>query len=153
MEQPRLLLSLGCLSVLFLCCMAASQIQPTRPIPAADSKLIEIKVTGSKRFDQEQIAAASGLQLGTTVDDEVFRKAARQLGESGAFDGISYSFTYSSAGTKLTFQVTNAEKFVPAHFADFVWFPRKRSSAENSRARPALRWRTPRLRPPNRSSL
>jgi outer membrane protein insertion porin family len=91
-------------------------------IPEADSKLIEIKVNGSKRFTPQEVAASSGLQLGTIVDDEVFRKAARQLGETGAFDGISYSFTYSSAGTKLVFQVTDADKFVPAHFSDFVWF-------------------------------
>jgi outer membrane protein assembly factor BamA len=95
---------------------------PSASIPASDSKLIEIKVAGSKRFTQQEIAAASGLQIGTTVDDEVFRKASRQLGESGAFDDVSYSFTFSSAGTKLIFQVKDTEKFVPAHFADFVWF-------------------------------
>ena len=103
----------------------AAQIQPpgkARAIPAADSKLIEIKVTGSKRFTPDEVGAATGLPLGATVDDEAFRKAARQLGETGAFDSIEYSFTYSSAGTRLTFQVTDADKFVPAHFADFVWF-------------------------------
>jgi outer membrane protein assembly factor BamA len=93
-----------------------------RSIPAADAKLIELKVTGSKRFTQQEIAAACGLPLGAIVGDEDFRKAARQLGETGAFNDISYTFTYSSAGTKLTFQVTDADKFVPAHFADFVWF-------------------------------
>jgi outer membrane protein assembly factor BamA len=93
-----------------------------QPVPASDAKLIEVKATGSQRFTQEEVAAASGLMVGTTVGDETFRKAARQLGETGAFDAISYSFSYSSAGTKLTFQVTDAEKFVPAHFADFVWF-------------------------------
>ncbi|MGA7220781.1 MAG: POTRA domain-containing protein, partial [Candidatus Sulfotelmatobacter sp.] len=31
-------------------------------------------------------------------------------------------FTYSAAGTKLEFQVSDAAKFVPAHFTDFVWF-------------------------------
>jgi len=108
-----------------LCASAATQVQPpgsAKNIPAVDSKLIEIKVTGSKRFTPEEIAAASGLPLGATADDEVFRKAARQLGETGAFNNIAYSFTYSSAGTRLAFQVTDADKFVPAHFNDFVWF-------------------------------
>lgn len=120
-------LSLGPLALYLslLCTLTAAQTQPTASIPAAHRKLIEIKVTGSKRFTQEQIAAASGLQIGTIADDEVFRKAARQIGESGVFDAISYTFSYSSAGTKLTFQVTDAEKFAPAHFADFVWFPEK----------------------------
>jgi outer membrane protein assembly factor BamA len=103
----------------------AAQVQPfgsARSIPASDAKLIEIKATGSKRFTQQEIAAASGLSLGATVDDELFRKAARQLGETGAFGDISYTFSYSSAGTKLAFQVTDADKFVSARFVDFVWF-------------------------------
>jgi len=94
----------------------------TRPIRASDSKLIDVKVTGSKRFTSEEVAAASGLPLGTIVDEEAFRKAARQLGESGVFNDISYSYSYSPAGTKLVFKVTDADKFVPAHFLDFVWF-------------------------------
>lgn len=81
-----------------------------------------MKVTGSERFTQEEVAAATGLTVGTMVGDETFRKAARQLGETGAFDAISYTFSYSAAGTKLVFKVTDAERFVPAHFADFVWF-------------------------------
>jgi outer membrane protein assembly factor BamA len=107
-----------------LCAVLAAQDRPPEGghIPAADSKLIEIKVNGSKRFTPQEVAASSGLQLGTIVDDEVFRKAARQLGETGAFDAISYSFTFSSAGTKLVFQVTDANKFISAHFSDFVWF-------------------------------
>ena len=96
-----------------------------QPVPAADAKLIEVKASGSKRFTQEEIAAASGLMVGTIVGDETFRKAARQLGETGAFDAISFTFSYSAAGTKLAFKVTDAEKFVPAHFADFVWFSDK----------------------------
>ncbi len=109
-------------SLCFLIPRATSQTGSAKSIPAAASKVIEIKVTGSKRFTQEEIAAASGLLVGTTADDEVFRKAVRQLGESGAFGDVAYNFSYTSAGTKLTFQVTDADKFVPAHFADFVWF-------------------------------
>jgi len=89
---------------------------------ASAYKLISVSVAGSKRFTSEQVAAASGLPIGTVAHEEDFKKAARQLGESGAFSSISYTFTYSSAGTRLEFQVTDAEKFVPARFADFVWF-------------------------------
>ncbi len=79
-------------------------------------------MTGSKRFTQEDIAAASGLPIGTIAHEEDFKKAARQLGETGAFGDITYTYTYSSAGTRLEFHVTDADKFIPAHFADFVWF-------------------------------
>ena len=90
--------------------------------PPASYKLIAVKVTGSKRFTQEEVAAASGLPIGTIAHEEDFKKAARQLGETGAFGDITYTYTYSSAGTKLEFHVTDADKFVPARFADFVWF-------------------------------
>jgi outer membrane protein insertion porin family len=106
-----------------LCVMAAQTPSGASSVPPSAHKLIEVKAAGSKRFTQEQISAASGLPLGATVGDEEFRKAARQLGESGAFTAVSYHFTYSSAGTKLVLEVTDADKFVPAHFADFVWFP------------------------------
>jgi outer membrane protein assembly factor BamA len=109
-----------------LCLSAATQTPPAgavRSIPPSDSKLIDIKISGSKRFTQDEVAAASGLLLGAAADDEQFRKSARQLGETGAFSAISYTFTYSAAGTRLAFQVADADKFVPAHFFDFVWFP------------------------------
>jgi outer membrane protein assembly factor BamA len=91
-------------------------------MPASAYKLIAVKVTGTKRFTPDQVAAASGLPVGTVAHEEDFKKAARQLGETGAFSNISYTFAYSTDGTKLEFQVTDAEKFVPARFADFVWF-------------------------------
>jgi outer membrane protein assembly factor BamA len=100
----------------------SAQTRPAKGPLTSPSKLSEIKVTGSSRFSEGEVAAASGLTTGTIVDDEVFRKAARQLGESGAFNDISYNYTYSSEGTKLTFHVADADKFVPAHFGDFVWF-------------------------------
>lgn len=110
------------------CTPASTQVQTSvgaQPVPAADAKLIEVKATGSQRFTEEEVAAATGLMVGTVVDDETFRRAARQLGETGAFDAISYTFSYSAAGTRLVFKVTDADKFVPAHFADFVWFSDK----------------------------
>jgi outer membrane protein assembly factor BamA len=119
--KPRARLQLSVIAIFLFCSHMLAQ-TGSSSIPPADSKLIEIKVTGSKRFTPEEVAAAAGIMVGSTVDEEVFRKASRQLGESGAFDDVSYSFTYSSAGTKLTFQVADTEKFVSAHFADFVWF-------------------------------
>jgi outer membrane protein assembly factor BamA len=105
---------------------AGAQMQPTGktgPTPPTSYKLIAVKVTGSKRFTTEEIAATSGLPVGTVAHEEDFKKAARQLGETGAFTkNITYTYSYTSAGTKLEFQVTDADKFVPAHFTDFVWF-------------------------------
>ena len=104
----------------------AQSIPASKPSPtqASDSvrKLIEIKVTGSKRFPEEAIAASTGLQIGTIAGDDDFKKASRHLGDTGAFTDIAYTFSYSSAGTRLEFHVTDAGQFVPARFEDFVWF-------------------------------
>jgi outer membrane protein assembly factor BamA len=91
-------------------------------VPPTNYKLIAVKVVGSKRFTQQEVATASGLPVGTIAHEDDFHKAARQLGESGAFNNITFTYSYSSAGTKLEFQVTDADKFIPARFADFVWF-------------------------------
>jgi outer membrane protein assembly factor BamA len=101
---------------------APAQSAAVRPLPGAAYKLISVKVTGTKRFTSAEVAAASGLPVGTVAHEDDFRKAARQLGESGAFSNIAFTFSYSAEGTKLEFQVTDADKFVPARFTDFVWF-------------------------------
>lgn len=96
--------------------------KPLSQMSASARQLVGIKVTGSKRYPEATIAAATGLQLGAVVGDDDFKKAARRLGDTGVFTDIAYKFSYSSAGTKLELQVTDALKFVPAHFEDFVWF-------------------------------
>jgi outer membrane protein assembly factor BamA len=115
--KPRFLFLLLVLPLLGVC----SQVSVAQTSAAA-RQLIAIKVTGSKRFPEAAIAAATGLQMGTPVNDDEFKKAARRLGDTGVFTDIAYTFTYSSAGTKVEFHVTDGEKFVPARFEDFVWF-------------------------------
>lgn len=102
--------------------LAAQTHEPLSKMPPSARQLIAIKVTGSKRFSEKDITAASGLQLGTPVNDDDFKRAARRLGDMGVFTDIAYSFSYSSAGTKLEFHVVDADKFVPVRFEDFVWF-------------------------------
>ena len=101
---------------------STSSPKPLAQMTASSRQLIAIKVIGSKRFQEAAIAAATGLQMGVPVTDDDFKKAARVLGDTGAFTDIAYSFSYSSAGTKLELHVTDADKFVPVRFEDFVWF-------------------------------
>ena len=91
-------------------------------IPDSQRTLVGIKVTGTTRFAPEEVIAASGLPIGGIVNDDDFKKAARQLGDTGAFSDIGYSYSYSSAGTKLELKLTDASEFLPARFDDFVWF-------------------------------
>ena len=96
--------------------------KPLAQMSASARQLIAIKVVGSTRFPEAAIAAATALQSGTEVVEDDFKKAARNLGDTGVFTDIAYSFSYSSAGTKVEFHVTDIEKFVSARFEDFVWF-------------------------------
>ena len=91
-------------------------------LPPAAFKLISIKVTGTKRYKPEDVAAATGLQLGQTVHEDDFKQGLRVLGDTGAFTNLMYTFQYSPEGTKLELQVQDAEKFVPARFDNLVWF-------------------------------
>ena len=100
----------------------ASAQKPLAQMPPSARQLVGVKVTGSKRYPEEAIAAATGLQMGAAVNDDDFKKAARRLGDTGVFTDIAYTFSYSSAGTKLELHVTDAAKFLPARFEDFVWF-------------------------------
>jgi len=93
-----------------------------KDLPPSAFKLISVKTTGTKRYKSEEIIAATGLQLGQTVSEDDFKKAARLLGETGAFGDVLYSFQYSAEGTKLVLQVQDAERFVPARFDNLVWF-------------------------------
>ena len=119
-EVPHFAVCLLPFLVVLLCLPAPAQ--TTTPRTPANYKLIAVKVTGSHRFTSEEVAAASGLPTGTIAHEEDFKKAARQLGESGAFNNVAFTYNYSTAGTRLEFQVIDADKFVPARFTDFVWF-------------------------------
>jgi outer membrane protein assembly factor BamA len=92
--------------------------------PLDADKLIALKVTGTKCYNDQEILAASGLQLGQSVADGDFKEAARRLGDSGLFSDVVYSYTSSDAGVKLELQLadTDMSKLVPAHFDNFVWF-------------------------------
>lgn len=95
---------------------------PFDRLPASNRQLASVKVMGSKHYSESDVITASGLQIGTTVVEEDFKKAARRLGDIGVFTDIAYNYSYSSAGTKLVLQLTDVEKFVPVRFEDFVWF-------------------------------
>jgi len=91
-------------------------------LPEATRQLIAVTISGSKRYSENDVIAATSLQIGTPVVEDDFKKAARRLGDLGVFSDIAYNYSYSSAGTKLILQVTDIEKFVPVRFEDFVWF-------------------------------
>ena len=94
---------------------------PARSAPA-EHKLAAIHVTGSQRYTADEIATATGLEIGSPATEEDFQKAIQKLGNSGLFSNISYSYNHTPTGTKLDIEITEAEKMVPAKFENFVWF-------------------------------
>ena len=122
---PKLLLLISLASLPgFRGLPAIAYAQPVQgpQMPPSARTLIAVKVTGTRRYIQDDVVAASGLRMGTTVDEDDFKRASRRLGDTGVFSDIAFSYSYSSAGTKLELQVTDADKFLPARFEDFVWF-------------------------------
>src|SRR5467141_461947 len=105
---------------------AAAQKPPARgnSSAAAANKLTALKVTGTTRYNDKEILAASGLQIGQGAADGDFREAAQRLGDSGLFNDVVYSYSSSGAGVRLEMQLadTDQSKLVPAHFENFVWF-------------------------------
>ncbi len=103
---------------------AAAQKQSAKLSSVAAAKLIALKVTGTARYTDEEILAATGLQIGQNAADGDFKEAVRRLGDSGLFNDVAYSYTSSGATVKLELQLTDTDKskLVPAFFENFVWF-------------------------------
>jgi outer membrane protein assembly factor BamA len=111
---------LRCIFLLSLVSLSAAQKQSSLAAP----KLTALKVTGTTRYTDKEILAASGLQIGQLAADGDFKEAVERLGNSGLFTGVIYSYTSSATGVKLELQLTDIDdsKLVPAHFDNFVWF-------------------------------
>ncbi len=119
-------------AVCFLICLflilranAAQTHSPSKSSSSSDTyKLTALKITGTTRYDDKEILAASGLQIGKDAADGDFKEAAQQLGDSGLFSNVVYSFTTSGSNVRLELQLTDADKskLVPVSFDNFVWF-------------------------------
>jgi outer membrane protein assembly factor BamA len=116
-------------STVLLVCLTGSVVFPqtarkqSGKVGGSDHKLISIRVTGSLRYKPEEIIAATGLKVGDVVTDDDLKKVTKELGETGLFRNVSYSYSYSGEGTKLDLQVADSDKLIPTHFENFVWFP------------------------------
>jgi outer membrane protein assembly factor BamA len=121
----RVVLSLS-LSLSLLLSAAAAQKHSTsgKASSVTASKLISLKVTGTTRYTDKEILAASGLQIGQNAADGDFKEAVRRLGDSGLFSDVVYSYASANTGTRLELQLADIDKskLVTVHFENFVWF-------------------------------
>jgi outer membrane protein assembly factor BamA len=56
-------------------------------------RLISLKITGTERYTDKEILAASGLQIGQNAADGDFREVVQRLGYSGLFSDVSYAYS------------------------------------------------------------
>ncbi len=97
---------------------------PAAAIPA--DRLVKVRVSGSSRFTEEEIASASGLKPGTTISDPVVQQATDRLTASGMFSEVAWTSTYTPGrGAVVDFRVRDLQQFVPAVFDNFVWLSRE----------------------------
>jgi hypothetical protein len=114
----------------------------TGKTPAVSAgKLVAVKVTGTDRYTENEILAASGLELGRNAGEADFKEAVGHLGNTGLFSDVAYSYSYSRAGTRLELQLvdTDKSKLVPAHYENFVWFTDTELTSEIQRRVPLFK--------------
>jgi outer membrane protein insertion porin family len=107
----------GVLTATALSFGAVAQAQTT----GATAKIGSIHVTGGKRFNEEQVVAATGLKTGQAFDPKTLDAVAEKLGKSGAFSDITYSYVAENGLVSITFKVEESPKFRKCVFDNFVW--------------------------------
>jgi outer membrane protein insertion porin family len=111
-----------------LACAAVLSITVFAPVCAAQAApqdtrghLASITVLGSSRFRSDEIAAATGLRVGSEINREDLQKAADALAQLGPFASVQYRFSSTDQGVQAEYRVTDAPA-VPISFDNFPWF-------------------------------
>jgi Surface antigen variable number repeat len=107
------------------------------------TKLVEIKVIGSQRFQLDELARATGLKLGETSDESTLKQAAERLAESGMFANVTYSYISEPKGTRVKYEVNDTDKLVPIHMDNFVWLTPVELVGELQKREPLFRGEVP----------
>ncbi len=99
------------------------QVQSSTTAKRVDANtLISIHVVGAQRFSEQDILRSFALRVGQEVGEEDLKQASDQLGATGVFKRVLYSYSFSPQGTKLELQVEENDKLLPARFDNIVWF-------------------------------
>src|SRR5437773_6748272 len=87
---------------------------------AAIASLREVRVEGQKHLSDAQIAALTGLVVGSQVGRTDLQAGADKLVQTGLFDKVSYHFE-SRTGVVVTYHVEESPR-IPAYFDNIPWF-------------------------------
>ncbi|HKV04502.1 MAG TPA: POTRA domain-containing protein [Candidatus Acidoferrales bacterium] len=88
---------------------------------AANGKLESVRVTGSVRFQSDQIAPSTGLTPGATITKDDLQRGADRLAQLGPFATVQYRYATLDTGVQAEYQVTDAPA-LPVWFDNFAWF-------------------------------
>jgi outer membrane protein assembly factor BamA len=119
--------------------MCSSSARAQQP-PAGKMRLAKIEVVGLQQLKQEEIVAASGLQVGQTVDVETLDAAAEKLLASGLVAKLGYKLRERGGDATVTFEIVEATRRgnLPVVFDNFVWFTPDEISAAIRKEVPAF---------------
>ncbi len=84
-------------------------------------RLSKIEFTGLQRYDQAQVIALSGLQIGQVITADVLDAAAKQLLKTGLFKRVLYSSRCQGEEATVSFEVIEMQWTVRCIFDNFVW--------------------------------
>ncbi len=87
----------------------------------AQVKLLSVDATGSHLYSAAEIAALSGMQIGSAVSRDTIQAGANRLAASGLFASVRYRFSSDTGGLRVTFEIQDAPTF-PVLFDNFPWF-------------------------------
>lgn len=102
--------------------MAAPGIYGQQPATTKPMRLTKIEVSGLQRYSQDQVIAASGLQVGQVIDVAALDAAAQRLIDTGLFKKLGYQYRATGDQAVVTFQVVEEKGSIPVVFDNFVWF-------------------------------
>ena len=123
----------------FSCVAAALLLLAVPSSPAADKslgKLQNIRVKGLKTYTPEEVLSVAGLAVGQNVTEDDLQEATNQLGRTGAFSNLAYSYSTLGGAVKLTLELEETDKLLAARLDNFVWWT-------NADLRAKLRARVP----------
>lgn len=119
--NPKRLRFLSILSLGLVLSTPSAQAQETPT--TGKMRLTKIEFSGLQRHSEDAAIAASGLQIGQTVDIPTLDAAAQQLLNSGLVQKLSYRYRTTGNQAVVTFQVEEEKgAAAPVVFDNFVWF-------------------------------
>jgi outer membrane protein assembly factor BamA len=120
---------IGCIGTLIavgICVSAGARAVRAQDAPAAagpqsgSARLGAVSITGSQRFNSDQIAAAIGMKPGMMISRDDLQAGADKLAALGVFNSVKFKFSSAPAGVRVYYEVTDGPG-VPVVFDNFPW--------------------------------